>query len=279
MKQLLVIALSLVSLHSSSQSSLDSTTTWTYSFNDFGIIVPKSLFINGDTIINGITWLKLDGDASCAFTNPASLPLIREIDDKWVIYDINRDIESILYDFSLKTGDSYSIEIYGPNFPEIIIDSISTRLINGVERTVQHIDIIDFGSEIIEGIGSTDYLFPQGNICDPHTGPLRCFQNTTEFVDLDPDRACDVRYLRTNTDDIINELDINIYPNPTTTNSQVFVESEYQFDKIEVTNYIGEIIQTYTTNTFLEFNKSGLYYLRMWIDEQIVVKNIVIINE
>ncbi len=280
MKRLLIFALSLLWLQSISQPSLDSTTTWTYSYNNFGIVEANSLFINGDTIINGISWLMLDGDKSCSFSNPDFLPLIRETNRKWMLYDVNSGEESVLYDFNLIAGDSYIIEIFGPNFSiEVNIDSTSNRMINGTQRTVQHIQVIDFGVEIIEGVGCTTYLFPQGNICDPHTGPIRCFQNNIELVDFDLERDCDETHLTNNTNQILNESELTIYPNPSKTNNQVFIHTNFKIEKIEVINQLGKKIKTLPNELNLRFEETGLYYLRIGAGGKSTVKKVLITNE
>jgi len=281
MKQLLILLITLISVQAFSQSNLDSTSTWTYSFWNFGQIEPVSLYINGDTIINGINWYQLEGNGSCAFTNPDSLPYIREEDNKWLVYDVNRNSESTLYDFNLVADDSYTIEIFGPNYPILVnIDSTSERIINGVERIIQHINLVDFGLEIIEGIGCSTYLFPQGNICDPHTGPIRCFQNTIEFVDFDPDRDCDERYFPTNTNNISIEIDIQIFPNPVTVNNNVNFSSTVNIKEIEVFNSKGEIIiKQNNNNNSLEFTEPGLYFIKFSTKNNILIKRVVVTSK
>lgn len=290
MKQLLIISLTLITIQISGQSSLDSTTTWTYSFWNFGIIEPDSLYVSGDTTINGIKWYTLDGDGSCAFTNPDSLPYIREEDSRWLIYDVNRQTESTLYDFDLIEGESYVVTTFGQNFPiDVRIDSVGTRQLNGTDYKVQYCSNpiantqgFFFAFEVIEGVGSTGYLFPQGNICDPQTGPIRCFTNTIEFVDFDPDRDCDETYLLSNTTDLNDEISIQIYPNPSKSNENIICKSSKKISEIEVINQSGMIIlsqKSNSTESIINLREPGLYFMRLKMENQAAVKKIIVTNK
>ena len=288
MKQLLIIGLTLVCLQSFGQSSLDSTTTWTYSLS-FGIVEPVSLFVNGDTTINGIKWYMLDGDGSCAFINPDSLPYIREEESRWLVYDVNRQSESTLYDFNLVEGESYIVNTFGPDFPiDVRIDSVGTRLINGNDYKVQYCsnpiastEGFFFAFEVIEGIGSTGYLFPQGNICDPHTGPIRCFTNINEFVDFDSERDCDERFVPTNTTNLNDQANINVYPNPLNLGEEIIVASTKKISEIEIVNQNGILVQrlgNIATEAKLNLSEPGIYLVRIIMENLTVVKKIVVAN-
>ena len=290
MKQLLIIGLILISFKTYSQTGIDSTTTWTYSFSNFGIIEPDSLYINGDTIINGIKWFHLAGDGSCAFANPDSLPYIREEESKWLIYDVNREAESLLYDFNLEVGDSYIVETFGPNFPiDVRIDSVTTITIDGNPHKVQYcsnpianMEGFFFAFEVIEGIGSTGYLFPQGNICDPHTGPIRCFTNNNEFVDFDLDRDCDEVYILSNTENLKDERIVEIYPNPVSVNGNLEVISSENIIEIELLNINGKAIIRQKPNTnviSLKLPESGFYVVLIKFKDKVLTKNIIVTNE
>ena len=287
MKHLLLIGLTLTALQVCGQSNLDSTTTWTYSFRNFVTIEPDSLYVSGDTILNGIKWYTLDGDGSCAFTNPDSLPYIREEDNRWLVYDVRRQTESTLYDFSLTEGESYLVNTFGPDFPiDVRIDSVGTKRINGIDYKVQYCSNpiastqgFYFAFEVIEGVGSTGYLFPQGNICDPGTGPIRCFSNTTQFVDFNPDRDCDETYIPSSTTDLDNDISIQILPNPSPLYEDIICTSSKKISKIEVINLSGVIIMNQIANSsesIINLRESGVYFLRLIVDNQAVAKRIVV---
>lgn len=287
MKQFLIIGFTLIATQICGQSSLDSTTTWKYSIWNFGISEPDSLYVSGDTTINGIKWYTLDGDGSCAFPNPDSLPFIREEDNKWLVYDINRQKESTLYDFDLIEGESYLVNTLGPNFQiDVRIDSVRTKQLNGIDYRVQYCsnpiastEGFFFAFEVIEGIGSTGYLFPQGNICVPQTGPIRCFANSAEFVDFDPDRDCDEIYFPSSIAELEDEIDIQIYPNPSTLNEDIICNSVKKISEIEIINQSGMTIISQTNNSnrsVINLTESGIYFVRLKIENQTVVKKVIV---
>jgi len=259
------------------QSHIDLETKWTYTKQDLGslIIGPAYLEIAADTLVDGVTWYKVIGDPSCSFPNPDSIPLIRELDNKWLVYDINREKESTLYNFNLNEGESYSIDLFGPTSPiTVTIDSISTTIIDGESRKVQHIDVVDFGFAVIEGIGSTTYLFPQGNICDPQTGPIRCFENSQSYVALlggttqisnwEPER-CDEEYFDTSTDDKLkSSIYINLFPNPIFVNQPLSLESNIQVNSVEVFSLDGKRIKNIQNiNNPINIDLPGIYIIRI----------------
>ena len=289
MKQFLFLLFTVFSIQSYCQTSLDSTTTWTYSFDNFGFIEPRLLFISGDTIIDNIKWFKLDGDRSCAFQDSDSLSYIREDDRRWMVYDVNRKTESMLYDFNLTEGESYVVNTFGPDFPiDVRIDSVRIIQLNGKDYQVQYCSNpmaayngFLFASEVIEGIGSREYLFPQGNICDPQTGPIRCFNNISDFVDFDPERDCDATYLSTSTDYLANEEDVKFYPNPARANEDIVYTSMSKILKIEVFNQSGMRVysqNTHSTETAFKLLDSGIYYVRLRSVSGAAIKKLIVTN-
>lgn len=255
------------------QVNLELGTKWTYSQNLIGgLIEPTYIEITGDTLISGIKWYKIEGQGACAF-NQSNPPLVREENSKWYTYNLDNQEESILYDFNLNIGDTYSVGFFGENYQiEMLIDSTSTHEINGVNRKIQYcsnpnsdIDGFFFGAEIIEGVGSLGYLFPQGNICDPHAGPIRCFENENHFIDFDIDRECDESYFPTNTVEIKN-FELKIYPNPAKTNQIVFIEAAEIIENLIICNAIGEVVvdtKPEKLKTHVTIKNNGLYYIQI----------------
>jgi len=274
----------------SSQSNLELGTKWTFSqYLIGGPIEPTYIEIVSDTVINGTMWYLIQGEGGCAF-NSNSKPLIREDSLKWYTYNLNEQTESILYDFDLNSNDSYFVEYFGSSFPiEVRIDSTSTELFNGIERKVQYCsnpnsnnDGFFFGGQIIEGIGSTGYLFPQGNICDPHAGPLRCYQNNSEFIDFDEDRDCDDSYFSTNTSETQLNLNIKVYPNPVFISQSIQIESEQIVERITIIDAKGAILRTNSPKSkeaIIEVNKEGIYYIKIESLNKVGFRKLIIMGE
>ena len=274
----------------SSQSNLEFGTKWTFSqYLIGGPLVPTYIEIVGDTVINGTMWYLIEGEGGCAF-NSNSRPLIREESSKWYTYNLNEQTESILYDFDLNSNDSYFVEYFGSSFPiEVRIDSTTIQSFSGVERKVQYCsnpnsnnDGFFFGGQIIEGIGCTGYLFPQGNICDPHAGPLRCYQNTSEFIDFDEDRDCDDSYFPTNTSETQLNLNIKVYPNPAPISHSIQIESEQIVERISIIDAKGAILKTNSPKAkeaIIEVNKEGIYYIKIESFDKVSIRKLLIVGE
>jgi hypothetical protein len=100
----------------------------------------------------------------------------------------------------------------------MIIDSTGTIMVGGESRKLQYITcgdglFIEFGKHVIEGIGSTSYMFPTVDMS--HDGPLRCYSDNSTPVFINTltwnGQDCDELILSTNEHALSH---INIYPNP-----------------------------------------------------------------
>ncbi len=266
----------LMNFSTMAQSSIQIGTKWTYSqYRIGGPIEPTYIEIEGDTTISGTLWYKIKGEGGCAFTQ-SNPPLIREEGQKWYVYNTNEGFESVLYDFELTEGESYFVGYFGSNFQiEVSVDSISTVSLNGVDRKIQYCsnpnssnDGFFFGSEIIEGIGSLGYLLPQGNICDPHAGPIRCFETEMEFLDFDPNRECEDAYFPTSTYEAIKSK-FQIYPNPSIVNHPITIESDELIENIEVFNSRGKKVyseKSKSKHIEIEIPNEGVYYVAIKLE-------------
>jgi hypothetical protein len=277
MKQLLISVILFCAAQTYAQSSLEIGTQWTYTqVMVGGAVFPINLTITGDSIINGNIWYKLEGQGTCAFSSDRQ-PLIRETDGTWLVHDTENQNESILYDFNLTEGESYIVTTFGPNVPiEVKIDSVRTITINGISKKVQYasnpnsnIDGFLFASEVIEGVGSVQYLFPQGNNCAPHAGPIRCFESSTEFIDFDVNMECDEVFFILNTLES-KSIDIDIYPNPATDRIYIrFPENEnynYTISSISGVQILhGKSDNKRQIDIDLNSVESGLYLMQVYL--------------
>lgn len=95
----------------------------------------------------------------------------------------------LIYDFGAEAGDTITLGYYTTysGAPlKMIINSTETIMVDGMPTRVQHITcgdgiIIEFGDKVIEGIGSTSFMFPTLDMSKD--GPLRCYadDNTATF--------------------------------------------------------------------------------------------------
>ena len=284
MKQLIILILFSIGTTLYSQPMLEIGTKWTYS--QFSLlnfrIEPSILSITGDTLINGTKWFRLEGDRSCPFPNPADLPFIREENRRWFVYTTDTQIESLLYDFSLVAGDTLFVNLFEPDFTVTFpIDSVGTKVIDGTLFNVQYIG--PAGLQHIEGIGSNNYLFTldKYSICDPEAGPIRCFENTTDFVDFDPTRDCDEVHSPTSTNNLPSNHKIQLSPNPATTANQIEINSPIEMDRIEVFNQYGVRVLSKTcisTKSTIKVKDPGLYYVTIYMGDKSVTERLVVVK-
>ncbi len=90
----------------------------------------------------------------------------------------------LLYDFGAEAGDTIQIGYTTASGDPLlmIIDSTGTIMVGGEPRKLQYITcgdglFIEFGKHVIEGIGSTSFMFPTVDMS--HDGPLRCYSDNS----------------------------------------------------------------------------------------------------
>jgi len=289
MKKLITVLILLWVVLAFSQTDLGIGTKWTYSQSELGgKVVPILLLVVGDTIIGGDTWYTLEGQNTCAASGDR-LPLIREVDNIWYTHDVTNQNESILYDFNLVAGESYVVTTFGPNLPIVVsVDSVNTITINGVDRQVQYssnpnssTDGFFFANEVIRGIGSTNYLLPQGNNCDPHAGPIRCYEDDIGSVDFDIDRDCDAIYFLSNVPSVFENTNVLVFPNPTYDIVSVSLPEIGSYNYIVTSTSGRHILSGITDHTSeLELDmshvESGMYLMQLSIGNQSLISKFVI---
>lgn len=224
------------------------------------------------------------------------------------VYNYKEDINlfELLYDFS--TEDNYFTDyrpICDPFFAydslqfknyTILVDSISDFVMpDGAIRNVQHVavsDTVEDGSNtlvfnesprsILDGVG-----FLQGAIHNTHdweigmyicddfanfVGKLRCFENDTvsyNFVGY----PCDSTWLLSSIESIKEEININLYPNPTS--DILFIDGIENDVDYEVYSATGKLLDAgVSSNKSIRLKMEGLNMLRFnvngsWINKMV----------
>ena len=254
--------------------------------------------VNGDTVVNGKTYHKVyknDGyiiqDCTC-FGPYAVLwegstnffGAYREDTLKHIYACCTSDLgtqDSLLYDFTLKVGDTLRQYNSHSNFsPQpYTVNSIDSVLVSGSYRKrfnlkINNDTMIGRIPSIIEGIGSTQGLFDL--MCDPFeiASQLDCFsQNRKTLWSYFPNDSCDLYYLGTPT---MKQppVNISIYPNPANGIFNIEVKSEGVIDKsiVEVYNVLGQqvhsqaIVNSSSFIVDLSSQPNGIYFYRV-VDE------------
>lgn len=258
--------------------------TWHYSYQTINpnVISFKKIESVSDTTINGILCKKLKENTS----NQAYY--VYSKNDSVFVYKENSF--NLLYDFGANSGETITLGNYyktNNGLPlKMTIDSVKTILVSGQQRKVQFVTcgdgmIIEFGGQVIQGIGNTNYMFPTLDFAT--VGPLRCYQETNSSTFINPYYANE-NWNRTDCEQLIvinklfeNEIknSISIFPNPT--NNYLNVNgiksnSEYRiYDTTGRKIYWGVFDNSNIVD--IQFLQNGIYYIEFDnIDLRIVRK-------
>lgn len=184
----------------------------------------KTIESVSDTIINGIQCRKLiETEHNYGMAGINYLYMYSKNDSVFFFKDNNFHL---LYDFGANKGDTIVLnyfETYDGKPLKMIIDSVGTVLVNNQQRKIQHITcgdgmVIEFGQHVIQGIGNTSFMFP--TLDNSNNGPLRCYQDNTTTLFLNPYYPYndwnhqDCEQIITGFEESKTENKITIYPNP-----------------------------------------------------------------
>jgi len=242
----------------------------------------KTLESVADTTINGVTCKKIVEVERIIDTIKVTFQYMYSENDSVFFYK-NGGFH-LLYDFGANAGDTILLE-YFMNLP-MIIDSTGTIMVNNVERKIQYITctdslVFDCGKHVIEGIGSTLFMFP---IADGElNGPLRCYQDDTTGLFLNPFHP-NSGWNHEDCEEIItgmaeNEINegITIYPNPT--HSTLTVKNLHKASRYKIINIHGDLLMqgniSETTEIDLSSISKGLYFIELQNGEMQLVKKII----
>ncbi len=195
----------------------------------------------------------------------------------------------LLYDFGADAGDTIILDYfstYDGTPLKMIVDSVGTIMVNNLERKIQYITcgdgmVIEFGKQVIEGIGSTLFMFPvlDGSL----DGPLRCYQDSTTGLFLNPFHPDygwnhqDCKEIITGTEEIKNRETISVFPNPT---EGVFsiknIDRETAYKIIDIN---GKVIKRGVIRKSKEINigefSKGIYFIELENESMLIVRKII----
>ncbi len=219
-----------------------------------GVPFPDYQVLCGDTLIENKNYSKL----YTIFLDTAGVETMRQylggtrMETDLVFYlENNSSVEYLLYDFSLETGQSITVQTSFGNQATLTV--LSNELIDtpdGVTRRV-----INFDHESwIEGIGSTRGLITRGLPNIPDYDPyLDCFKSFGELGYSNPltQPAClftfDDLCGSTSTYNISNQEEVNfkVYPNPffAETTIEILQLNQLESPIITIYNLQGQIVE------------------------------------
>ncbi len=195
--------------------------------------------------------------------------------------------DTLLYDFNLAIGDTLP-ETFNNHTDSLypwtnVVTSIDSVLVNGIYHkrfVISNIDGLSMYTNhvsLIEGIGSTYGLLYKLYDLFESRGELLCFSVRDSLVYPWGGFPCAAYNVGINESEMV--VNIILMPNPS--NGKFQIETEWQFNSIEITDVLGKIIyQSDVKNKYTEIDLSdkleGIYFVRLF-DERgnSVVKKII----
>lgn len=248
------------------------TTIW---LQEIGIVTSPppyiyELFIEGDTIINNKAYSKIySGDYN--HTTSYYQKAIRE--EGKIVYLWDDSTEVILYDFNAQLGDT--IVWFGANdIDKPYIHTVDSVMIDGAYRKRYEVASQSSSVSIIEGIGSDTGLFPKYYSFGDYR-MLICFTLNNQTIYTAPNHPNCI----TSTNQIKQEDNISIYPNPTSDNLNIEFENTEQRE-LMIFNQLGqqvlnEISNETTVILNLEQLPKGFYVLTIRTQKGTFTKKII----
>lgn len=190
----------------------------------------------------------------------------------------------LLYDFGANAGDTIILE-YFTDLP-MIIDSTGTIMVNEQERKIQYITctdslVLECGNHVIEGIGSTSFMFPTAD--GELDGPLRCYQDENSGLFLRPFHPTygwnheDCEEIITGIEETIWNNGISIFPNPA--NRTISIKNIYQPTAYKIYNLKGKALLSGEAIGINEINISGLsqgvYFIELKNEDVITTRKLI----
>lgn len=182
----------------------------------------------------------------------------------------------LLYDFGAEAGDTITLGYYTTQSGDplqMIIDSVGSIMVDREQRRIQYVTcgdgmIIEFGGQVIQGIGNTWYMFPVMDFS--YDGPLRCYSDNETEVFYNPfyigpswnGDDCDLLVS-------VNELskdEFSIYPNPA--NDLIRIEGLSQSANFRIISVDGKVVKEGRVDTSKTINirdlRNGLYLMEIY---------------
>ncbi len=265
-----------------SQSLVDTNKIWSEAIiNEMNQITENYYFkFSGDTTIASFQYKKImrsDDEFMTSWYHYNNY-YIREDTSKKVFLNLNDgNPDKLIYDFGVNIGDTVTIEY--PVIINVVVDTMYSVNILGLNRNKIVIDESGCKYELIEGIGNTTLENSQISICGlfiPATGlcpavggdhkEILCVKEDGNLIYQNPNYT-ECFYITNVTFNRLNNT-VNIYPNPANTEINIELAKNNENTKIEIFNNIGQIVYSADTKNNIEkidISKlsSGMYFVKL----------------
>lgn len=283
MKKNLLLILLLHALFTTGQTSVyyqfpDSNAVWNihfqlYCFANGTADEYYSITISGDTVINSQTYHKLSTPYVRSFSTGICGGLaagykgaIRQDTANKKVFFVPpvSNAEQLLYDFTLKVGDTVKGYTETNAAPTDVVKSIDSVLVGNTYRKRWNINTC-YNIHIIEGIGSTYGLIERSPGCatDQADYSLICFQQNKAALYPIPSPSCELITAVNSTNE--TSVLINIFPNPS--NGSFIVDMNQSIKEIRLADLLGHVVLQRRTNNLTQLSvdnlQSGTYILTL----------------
>ena len=291
-KIVLIIFILMLCVVSFAQNWYPAGATWTFD-NQYLVSYPAHGYVKysvgNDTVIND-TVAKIININAVAYNGNESIgdPLIVHESNSRV-YHWTGEKFKLMYDFNLNAGDTLKTEVRHADWCDsvspVIIDSVSSVNINGINLKVQYITYTPYDWEyyiearterIVERVGSERYFIYSPNCefgCSFANTDLRCYNDNDISY---RNEWWDTHYSDVECDSVINahvqevpDIKFAVYPNPT--DDFVIISANDQYGGTfcaELYNSLGEKLYITTAESFTSFNMenypAGLYVIKVY---------------
>ncbi len=225
--------------------------------------------------------------------NSPSCLLREDSNGKVYLYDESTNEESLLFDFTLQTGDTFymagsAYENYNfcsyfaiAGYDDLTVQSVDYQEIAGQQRKVITFHQSGYYGNFqwIEGIGSRNGFALMWEMIDITDGSLlSCFQNNQGTFLFNGATSCNL-----DTSNFKANFTSVIFPNPVTAVSKVQFSSEITIDTIKIYDLTGKLIseeKINTTNFMLNRSKfnPGIYFLQFFNNHKLISNTKFVVN-
>lgn len=283
-KSTLLLVLIALTMQVSAQEFAPLGAIWHYTQGTINPYVTsyKTLESVADTAINGVACKKIVEIERYIDTIQVTFQYMYSENDS--VFFFKDGGFHLLYDFGAEAGDTIILD-YFMNL-EMIIDSTGTIMVNDQERKIQYITssnglVFEFGDQIIEGIGSTSFMFPttDGDL----DGPLRCYEDENTGLYINPFHP-NSGWNHENCEEIITDVKENsgsesilIYPNPVS--GIIRIENIDPMTNCRIVNVKGETLIKRNISESNEFNLTalpkGIFFIELKNKDYMTVNKII----
>ncbi len=270
-KALAILVIMGVGISLTGQNFISENNQWNVRVSFFPLSISTDIFfIDGDSVVNSITYSKLYASYDSLETIKFE-GLLRE--EANIVYYLPEDRdEGILYDFNLETGDTTYVNNFFCSDIEVIIMDVDSVEYFGEKRKRWNVGGCSYW---IEGIGSTNgpihTHYWECLICPDWE--LICFHESDSLKYIkEGEFSC---YTTTVGIDNKNESeDILIVPNPVKSGNSVSLESKSKPEKVAIYNSSGVLVRQINPISEKTINVEtgnlvpGLYIIKIYMENE-----------